>query len=45
MALYAPAWLVTTLGTVGGALGTAVESDHAVHEAAYGYREQDPRRP
>jgi len=35
------AWLVTTLGTVGGALGAAVESDRAVREAAYGFRPEE----
>jgi uncharacterized membrane protein len=33
----AVAWLVTTLATLGGALGAAVENDRAVREAAYGY--------
>jgi hypothetical protein len=32
------ALLVSTLGTVGGALGATVETDEAVREAAYAYR-------
>jgi hypothetical protein len=39
------AWLVSSLATIGGALGAAVESDATVREAAYGFRgEEDTRR-
>jgi hypothetical protein len=32
------AWLTSSLATLGGALGAAIENERAVHEAAYGYR-------
>lgn len=37
------AWGFTTMGVFGGALGSSLESDQAVRQAAYGYREEQRR--
>jgi hypothetical protein len=37
------AWGFTTMGVIAGALGSSLQSDQAVRQAAYGYREKQRR--
>ncbi|MEU1366328.1 hypothetical protein ABZ454_09330 [Streptomyces sp. NPDC005803] len=38
------AWFITSMGTVGGALGVGLEDDRAVRQAAYGTRQRQGQR-
>ena len=41
--LFVLAWFVASAATVGGGLGSGLESDEAIHAAAYSKREEDRR--
>jgi len=41
--VFVLAWFVASAATVGGGLGTGLESDEAIHAAAYSKREEDRR--
>jgi hypothetical protein len=41
--LFVLAWFVSSAATVGGGLGSGLESDEAIHAAAYSRREEDRR--